>query len=100
MTEPRPSPRREDLPFRRIALVLSGGGALGAYEVGVLKVLEMAGIRRRNSPSIVRKDSRLPPRRIRARTSLLACWRGMSMYLTTRSVWAIASISREVTLLG
>lgn len=28
------------LPFRRIALVLSGGGALGAYEVGVLKVLE------------------------------------------------------------
>jgi hypothetical protein len=31
---------REDLPFRRIALVLSGGGALGAYEVGVLKVLE------------------------------------------------------------
>lgn len=29
-----------DLPFRRIALVLSGGGALGAYEVGVLKVLE------------------------------------------------------------
>ncbi|MEK7331242.1 MAG: patatin-like phospholipase family protein [Candidatus Eisenbacteria bacterium] len=45
MTEPRPSPRREDLPFRRIALVLSGGGALGAYEVGVLKVLEMAGIR-------------------------------------------------------
>lgn len=31
---------RADLPFRRIALVLSGGGALGAYEVGVLKVLE------------------------------------------------------------
>ncbi len=31
---------RSDLPFRRIALVLSGGGALGAYEVGVLKVLE------------------------------------------------------------
>lgn len=36
------SPRRlrSDLPFRRIALVLSGGGALGAYEIGVLKVLE------------------------------------------------------------
>ncbi|HTR96848.1 MAG TPA: patatin-like phospholipase family protein, partial [Candidatus Acidoferrales bacterium] len=31
---------RADLPFGRIALVLSGGGALGAYEVGVLKVLE------------------------------------------------------------
>ncbi len=42
---PRPesAPRarlRDDLPFRRIALVLSGGGALGAYEVGVLRVLE------------------------------------------------------------
>ena len=31
---------RADLPFRHIALVLSGGGALGAYEIGVLKVLE------------------------------------------------------------
>lgn len=31
---------RADLPFRRIALVLSGGGTVGAYEVGVLKVLE------------------------------------------------------------
>jgi predicted acylesterase/phospholipase RssA len=28
------------LPYRRIALVLSGGGALGAYEIGVLRVLE------------------------------------------------------------
>ena len=39
---PTVTPRRlrADLPFRRIALVLSGGGALGAYEVGVLKVLE------------------------------------------------------------
>jgi hypothetical protein len=45
MTESRPIARRGDLPFGRIALVLSGGGALGAYEVGVLKVLEMAGIR-------------------------------------------------------
>jgi predicted acylesterase/phospholipase RssA len=36
-----PVPRlRNGLPFRRIAVVLSGGGALGAYEVGVLKVLE------------------------------------------------------------
>ena len=31
---------RPDLPFRRVALVLTGGGALGAYEVGVLRVLE------------------------------------------------------------
>lgn len=31
---------RADLPYRRVALVLSGGGALGAYEVGVLRVLE------------------------------------------------------------
>lgn len=40
-------PRRllDGLPFRRIALVLSGGGALGAYEVGVLKVLERVGVR-------------------------------------------------------
>jgi hypothetical protein len=37
----RPAPAlRTDLPFARVALVLSGGGALGAYEVGVLKVLE------------------------------------------------------------
>jgi predicted acylesterase/phospholipase RssA len=35
---------RSDLPFRRVAVVLSGGGALGAYEVGVLKVLERAGL--------------------------------------------------------
>lgn len=35
------SPRlAANLPFRRIAVVLSGGGALGAYEVGVLKVIE------------------------------------------------------------
>lgn len=45
------SPRhlRPDLPFRRIALVLSGGGALGAYEVGVLRVLEAVALR----PAIV-----------------------------------------------
>jgi predicted acylesterase/phospholipase RssA len=45
MSEPVPRRARDDLPFRRIALVLSGGGALGAYEVGVLRVLETAGIR-------------------------------------------------------
>jgi len=44
----RPSLRR-DLPFRRIAVVLTGGGAMGAYEVGVLQALENAGIK----PAIV-----------------------------------------------
>lgn len=36
---------RSDWPFRRPAVVLSGGGALGAYEVGVLRVLEAVGFR-------------------------------------------------------
>lgn len=49
MSEPHARPLRPDLPFRRIALVLSGGGALGAYEVGVLRALEAAGLR----PSIL-----------------------------------------------
>ncbi|HKQ57954.1 MAG TPA: patatin-like phospholipase family protein, partial [Candidatus Eisenbacteria bacterium] len=49
MSDPRPRLLRDDLPFDRIAAVLSGGGALGAYEVGVLKVLETVGIR----PSII-----------------------------------------------
>ena len=40
---------RADLPFHRIALVLSGGGALGAYEVGVLRVLERLAL----APAIV-----------------------------------------------
>jgi predicted acylesterase/phospholipase RssA len=31
---------RGDLGFRRVAVLLSGGGTLGAYEVGVLQVLE------------------------------------------------------------
>ena len=47
MSPPRRS--RDDLPFRRIALVLSGGGALGAYEAGVLRTLETTGLR----PSIL-----------------------------------------------
>ena len=36
---------RPDFPFRRLALVLSGGGAMGAYEIGVLRVLESLGVR-------------------------------------------------------
>lgn len=40
-----PRTLRGDLPFRRLAVVLSGGGALGAYQVGVLSVLEAVGLR-------------------------------------------------------
>src|SRR5688500_2737385 len=40
---------RPDLPFRRIAVVLSGGGALAAYETGVLRTLERVGL----EPAIV-----------------------------------------------
>src|SRR5258705_1394819 len=40
---------RTDLPFRQVAVVVSGGGAFGAYEVGVLKTLEAIGLK----PSIV-----------------------------------------------
>jgi predicted acylesterase/phospholipase RssA len=43
------SPRtlRPDLGFERIAVVLSGGGAQGAYAVGVLKTLEAVGLKPR-----------------------------------------------------
>src|SRR5262245_14264521 len=37
------------IPFRRVAVVLSGGGAMAAYEVGVLRVLVRVGSR----PAIV-----------------------------------------------
>lgn len=36
---------RSDLPFRRIAVVLSGGGALAAYETGVLRTLNRVGLK-------------------------------------------------------
>jgi predicted acylesterase/phospholipase RssA len=45
MDGPRGRRLRADLPFRRIALVLSGGGALAAYEVGGLGVLERVGLK-------------------------------------------------------
>jgi predicted acylesterase/phospholipase RssA len=38
------TPLKAPLPFRRVAVVLAGGGALGAYEVGVLKVLSKIGL--------------------------------------------------------
>jgi predicted acylesterase/phospholipase RssA len=40
----RPRSLSSALPFRRVAVVLAGGGALGAYEVGVLKVLAKVGL--------------------------------------------------------
>ena len=40
---------RDDLPFRRIAVVLAGGGTYGAYEAGALRTLSAAGLR----PAIV-----------------------------------------------
>src|SRR5882672_6507851 len=40
---------RDDLPFKRIAVVLTGGGAYGAYEAGVLRTLSAAGL----EPSMV-----------------------------------------------
>jgi NTE family protein len=36
--------RKRDLPFECIALVLQGGGALGAYQAGVYEALVEAGI--------------------------------------------------------
>src|SRR5262245_12810269 len=40
---------RKDLPFHRLAIVVAGGGALGAYETGVLRALGKAEVR----PAIV-----------------------------------------------
>jgi predicted acylesterase/phospholipase RssA len=41
---PRPTLIR-DFPYRRVAVVLSGGGAFGAYEIGVFRALEALGLR-------------------------------------------------------
>lgn len=45
MSKARPRVLRDELGFKRPALVLSGGGAMGAYAVGVLQTLEAAGVR-------------------------------------------------------
>jgi len=45
MPQPLSRRLRDDLPFRRIALVLSGGGALAAYEAGALRTFEAIGLR-------------------------------------------------------
>jgi NTE family protein len=39
-----PRSLREQIPFECIALVLQGGGALGAYQAGVFQALEEAGV--------------------------------------------------------
>lgn len=92
---------RRDLPFRRLAIVVAGGGALGAYETGVLRALGRAGVR----PAIVAGASagalnavawvaaglrtekleevwrRLDPATIGMRWNTLA-WRAFGMFLT------------------
>ena len=92
---------RRDLPFRRLAVVVAGGGALGAYETGVLRALGQAGIR----PAIVAGASagalnavawvaaglrtekledvwrRVDPATIGMRWNTLA-WRAFGMFLT------------------
>jgi NTE family protein len=42
--KPRIATRERQLPFERVALVLQGGGALGAYQAGVYEALAEAGI--------------------------------------------------------
>ncbi|MBR6979476.1 MAG: patatin-like phospholipase family protein [Prevotella sp.] len=39
-----PAMSQEETPRKKVAVVLSGGGAKGAAHIGVLKVLEKAGI--------------------------------------------------------
>src|ERR1043166_4995352 len=41
----RPAPAVKSLPYDVVALVLQGGGALGAYQAGVYEGLHEAGIR-------------------------------------------------------
>jgi hypothetical protein len=41
---------KRSLPFEVVALVLQGGGALGAYQAGVYEALSEAGISGRRSP--------------------------------------------------
>jgi NTE family protein len=42
--EPEVTTAERRLPFERVALVLQGGGALGAYQAGVYEALAEAGI--------------------------------------------------------
>src|SRR5258708_18524762 len=42
--QPDVMPAERRIPFERVALVLQGGGALGAYQAGVYEALAEAGI--------------------------------------------------------
>ena len=42
--QPRVTTTQRHLPFECVALVLQGGGALGAYQAGVYEALSEAGI--------------------------------------------------------
>lgn len=42
--QPHPAVAERHLPFESVALVLQGGGALGAYQAGVYEALAEAGI--------------------------------------------------------
>ena len=42
--QPRAVQAAQHLPFEVVALVLQGGGALGAYQAGVYEALSEAGI--------------------------------------------------------
>ena len=42
--QPRALTAERELPFECVALVLQGGGALGAYQAGVYEALSEAGI--------------------------------------------------------
>jgi NTE family protein len=43
-TQPKPAAIQHPLPFERVALVLQGGGALGAYQAGVYEALAEASV--------------------------------------------------------
>ena len=42
--QPTATAAERHLPFERVALVLQGGGALGAYQAGVYEALSESGI--------------------------------------------------------
>ncbi len=105
---------QRDLPFARIAVVLPGGGALGAYEVGALRAIRAAGL----VPAVVAGASagalnavawvadgfdpeplagvwrRLEPASIGMRWSALA-WRAAGAFLV-----ALGAVEVALTLMG
>lgn len=105
---------RRDLGFRRPALVLSGGGAMGAYAVGVLQTLEAVGLRPAilagvsvgamtavawtanafHTEPLVRVWSKLTPSSVGLR------WNAMALRLLGLSVIVLAVIEAVLTLAG